>query len=161
LLHSCTGSFHAVTPHIVVRDVVKAIAFYEAAFGAENVHVMFMPDGKTVMHAQIQIGSSPVMLAEECPEWGSMSPLSLGKTPVTLHLYVKDADATFAKAVKAGATPTMPPADMFWGDRYGKVTDPFGHAWSIATHTKDLTPQEMERGAREAFAQMAAGPKQS
>jgi uncharacterized glyoxalase superfamily protein PhnB len=148
--------FQTVTPHIVVRDVAKAIAFYQAAFGAEQCHVMYMPDGKTVMHAEIRIGNSPVMMAEECPQWGSASPLALGNSPVTLHLYVKDVDTMFKQAVAAGAKPTMPPMDMFWGDRYSKVTDPYGHHWGIATHTKDLTPEEMAKGAQEAFAQMAA-----
>jgi uncharacterized glyoxalase superfamily protein PhnB len=152
--------FHAITPHIVVRDVEKAIAFYETAFGAEKICVMHMPDGKTVMHAEIRIGNSPVMMAEESPDGGSVSPLSLGgKNSVTLHIYVKDADATFNRAVAAGATPKMPPTDMFWGDRYGQVIDPFGHRWSIATHVKDLTPEQMGCAAQEAFAQMAAAGK--
>ena len=149
--------FHTLSPHIVVRDVAKAIAFYQAAFGAEKVHVHYMPDGKTVMHAQIRIGDSPVLIAEECEQWGSKSPLLLGATPVKLHLYVKDADAVFDRAVNAGATVTMPMADMFWGDRYGMVVDPFGHQWSIATHTKDMTPDEMARAAQDAMVRMAAG----
>jgi uncharacterized glyoxalase superfamily protein PhnB len=149
--------FHTLCPHIIVRDVAKAIAFYKAAFGAEEVAVHYMPDGKTVMHAQIRIGDSPVLMAEESEKWGCKSPLMLGATPVSLHLYVKDADAAFDRAVKAGATAAMPLADMFWGDRYGKVIDPFGHHWSIATHQKDMTPEETSRAAQEFFARMAQG----
>jgi PhnB protein len=151
--------FTTVTPHLVARDVVKAIAFYEKAFGAERGGIMFMPDGKTVMHAQIRIGNSNLMMAEESAQYGSLSPLTLGNSPVVLHLYVKDVDATFKQAVAAGATVKMPPIDMFWGDRYAQVVDPFGHKWSIATHTKDLTPEQMGKAAEEAMAQMAAGGK--
>ena len=147
--------FHAVSPHIIVRDVVKAIAFYKAAFGAEQVAVHHGPDGKSIIHAQIWISDSPVMLAEENEAWGSKSPLLLGSTPVCLHLYVKDADAVFNQAVKAGAKVKMPIADMFWGDRYGQVTDPFGHVWSIATHKRDVTEAEMAKAAQEAFAKMS------
>jgi uncharacterized glyoxalase superfamily protein PhnB len=149
--------FHTVSPHIIVRDVPKAIAFYKAAFGAEQEVVHTMPDGKTVMHAQIRIGDSTILMAEEAPQWGCKSPLMLGGTPISLHISVKDADAAFDRAVKAGATVAMPLADMFWGDRYGKVTDPFGHHWSIATHIKDLTEAEVARGAQEAFAKMSCG----
>jgi uncharacterized glyoxalase superfamily protein PhnB len=146
--------FNSVTPHIVVRDVAKALAFYKAAFGAESGAIHYMPDGKTVMHAEMRLGNSTVMMAEENPQWGSKSPLSLGGTPVTLHYYVKDVDACFSQATKVGATAAMPPADMFWGDRYAQVVDPFGHRWSIATHMKDLTPEEMAKAAQEAMAKM-------
>lgn len=148
--------FHTLCPHIIVRDVTKAIAFYKAAFGAEQVNVHYMPDGNTVMHAQIRIGDSPILMAEENEQWGTKSPLLFGASPVSLHLYVKDADALFNRAVKAGATVAMPIADMFWGDRYGKVVDPFGHHWSIATHIEDLTEEQMVQGAKEMFARMAA-----
>jgi PhnB protein len=152
---SVPGGYHTVTPHMVVRDVKKAMAFYQSAFGAEPGEIHYTPDGKTVIHAQIQIGDSRVMLAEESPHWGNLSPLTLGNTPISLHIYAKDCDATFNQAVAAGATVKMPPADMFWGDRYAQVTDPFGHRWSIATHLKDMTPEEMAKGAQEAFAKMA------
>jgi uncharacterized glyoxalase superfamily protein PhnB len=150
--------FTAVTPHIIVRDVPKAIAFYQAAFGAETKRLHHGPDGKSIMHAEIRIGSAPVMMAEENPQWGSKSPLLLGGTPVTLHLYVKDVDGTFNQATKAGATAAMPPMDMFWGDRYAQVVDPFGHRWSIAAHIKDLTDAEMAKAAQEAFAKMGSKP---
>ncbi len=103
------AGFHTITPHMIVRDVAKALAFYKNVFGAETESLHFMPDGKTVMHAKMRIGDSSVLMAEENPQWGTHSPLSLGNTPVSLHLYVKDVDATFNQAVAAGAKPAMPP----------------------------------------------------
>lgn len=144
--------FHSVTPHIVVDDGNAAIAFYIKAFGAEEVFRMAMPDGR-LMHAEIMIGDSVVMIASEMPEHGSRSPKSLGGTPVTLHVYVNDVDQIYERAIEAGATEAMPPEDMFWGDRYGRVTDPFGHVWALATHIKDLTPEEVEAAAKAAFSQ--------
>ena len=117
---------------------------------------MQSPDGKKLMHAAITIGGRPVFLADDFPEFcqgKSQSPKALGGTPVTIHRYVEDCDAAIERARAAGATVTMPAADMFWGDRYGVVTDPFGHAWAFATHVRDLTPQQIEGGMREAFAQ--------
>jgi PhnB protein len=148
--------YRTISPHLIVRDVRKAIAFCKAAFGAEQTALHLMPDG-TAMHASIQIGDSAVLFAEESPAWKNLSPLTLGNSPVSLHMYVKDVDATFKQAVAAGATATMPPADMFWGDRYAKVVDPFGHHWSIATHQKDLTEAEIGKAAQEFFAKMAVG----
>ncbi|MEM7223576.1 MAG: VOC family protein [Pseudomonadota bacterium] len=145
--------FGAVTPHLVVPDSAEAIAFYEKAFGAQELFRMPTPDGSKIMHAQIVIGGAPIMLADEFPGMGCQSPGALGGTPITVHLYVPDADQVFAQAVAAGAKPTMPVTDMFWGDRYGRVEDPFGHSWSIATHTKDMTPEEIAEGAKAAFAQ--------
>lgn len=148
--------FHTVTPHLVVKNARAAIEFYKQAFGAEGEQCMPMPGDPTkVMHAQLQIGDSMVMLADE---FGGCStgPDGSGMTPVTLHLYVKDADATFTRAVAAGAKVAMPLADMFWGDRYGQLVDPFGHRWSIATHLHDYTPEQMAKGAEEAFAAHAA-----
>ena len=144
--------FHSVTPHIIVADAGKAIDFYTKAFGATELFRMPGPDGKSVMHAEIQIGDSRVMLAEENPEWQCKGPKLLGGTPVTIHLYVHDADAAFKKAVDAGAEPTMPVDTMFWGDRYGKVTDPFGHHWSVATHVEDVPPEEMGKRMEAMFA---------
>ena len=112
------------------------------------------PDGRTVMHAELQIGDSILFLADEFPEMGARSPKALGGSPVTIHLYVADVDAVFNRAIQAGATAQMPPTDMFWGDRYGKLTDPFGHVWSVATHTEDVPPEEMAKRAQAAFAQM-------
>ncbi|MDB5936326.1 MAG: glyoxalase [Massilia sp.] len=141
---------HSVTPHLVCGGAADAIAFYKQAFGAVERGRMPGPDGK-LMHAQIMIGDSHIMLADEFPDWGSLGPKALGGTPVTIHLYVQDADAVFQQALDAGATVKMPIADMFWGDRYGIVTDPFGHSWSIATHIKDMTPEEMGAAARKAM----------
>ena len=109
------------------------------------------PNGR-LMHAMVRIEGSAVMLVDEMPEWGALGPKTLKGTPVTVHLYVEDADAAMAQAVAAGATVKMPVDDMFWGDRYGVLIDPFGHQWSLATHTRDLTPEQM----REGFAKMSA-----
>lgn len=143
--------YHTVTPHIIVRGMTEAIAFYQRAFGAETRLVVPGPDGKP-MHGEVQIGSSHVMLAAENEQWGSKSPLLLGGTPVVLSLYVENCDASFDRAVKAGAKPIMPPTDMFWGDRYAQVSDPFGHTWSIATHTHDYTPEQIMENMRKQFA---------
>ena len=142
---------HTITPHLVCAGAADAIEFYKKAFGATEMLRMPGPGGK-LMHAMVQIGDSPLMLVDESPEWGSKSPKTLNGTAVTIHLQVPDSDALFARAVDAGATVVMPMADMFWGDRYGIVTDPFGHSWSIATHVKDLTPEEIAQASREACA---------
>jgi uncharacterized glyoxalase superfamily protein PhnB len=147
--------FHSVTAGLVVRDGTKALEFYKAAFGAEVISRMDMPDGK-LMHAEFRIGDSIVMLGEECPDWGVSAPETLGGSPVSLNVYVEDCDAVFNRAVEAGAAVKMPVADMFWGDRYGKITDPFGHSWGILTHVKDLTEEEVKAAAAEAMAAMAA-----
>ena len=147
--------FHSVTPGLVVRDGTKALEFYKAAFGAEVIGQLPTPDGK-LMHAEFRIGNSIVMLGEECPDWGVVGPETLGGSPVSLNIYVEDCDAVFNRAVEAGAAVKMPVADMFWGDRYGKVTDPFGHSWGILTHIKDLTEDEVKAAAAEAMAAMAA-----
>ncbi len=143
--------FRTLTAHLVVDGGAKAIDFYRKAFGAEEINRMPAPDGR-LMHAEIRIGDSVVMLADDFPEWmggQSRSPKALGNTPVTLHLYVRDADAAFARAVEAGCEVKMPLMDMFWGDRYGTVADPFGHQWSIATHVRDMTPAEIEVAMKE------------
>jgi uncharacterized glyoxalase superfamily protein PhnB len=134
--------FHTVTPHLVCAGAAEAIEFYKKAFDAVEMGRMPGPGGK-IMHAQLRIGDSPIMLADDFPDFGSKGPLALKGTPVVIHLYVADADATFAQAVAAGAKPVMPLADMFWGDRYGQLDDPFGHRWSIATHKRDMTPEQM------------------
>lgn len=144
--------FHTLTPHLVVKGADKAIDFYTKAFGAEVLCRMATPDGRTVMHADLKIGDSHLFVVDEFPEMGSRGPQSIGGTAVTIHMYVKDVDAAFDRAVAAGAKVIMPVADMFWGDRYGLVTDPFGHSWSLATHNEDLTPEEIAKGAQEAFA---------
>src|SRR5437667_2792552 len=145
--------FHTLTPHLVVRNAEQALEFYKNAFGAEVLHVAHMPDGK-VMHASLRIGDSMLMLNDEFPDYGTLSPLSTGGTGVTIHIYTDNVDAAFNRAVSAGAQVKMPVMDQFWGDRYGLVADPFGHQWSIATHTKDLSPEEMQRAQDEAMAKM-------
>jgi uncharacterized glyoxalase superfamily protein PhnB len=146
---------HTVTPHLCVRNASQAIDFYRRAFGAVEVNRAPGPGGK-LMHAQIRIENSPIFLADEFLEFGAKSPLSLGGSGTTIHLYVEDADAAFNRAVDAGAQVKMPLADQFWGDRYGIVTDPYGHQWSIATHKEDLSPAEMQKRQDEAMAQMAS-----
>lgn len=145
--------YHGVIPHLVVDGAAKALAFYAEAFGAEEVCRMPAPGGEKLMHAEMKIGASFVFLADDFPEFGQAcrAPTAIGGTPVGLHLYVTDCDAAIARAAKAGATVDMPATDMFWGDRYGTVTDPFGHRWSFATHMKDMTPEEMGAAAAAAF----------
>jgi PhnB protein len=135
--------YHNITPYMTVRDAARAIEFYKHAFGATEKGVMKSPDGK-VMHAELLIGDSIFMLADEFPQYGSLSPQSTGGSGMGLHIYTEDVDSAFDRAVKAGATVEMPVSDMFWGDRYGKLADPFGHKWSIGTHKKDVSMQEME-----------------
>jgi len=146
--------YHTVTPAIVVRDANAAIEFYQRAFGANEVSRMAGPDGK-IMHAEIRIGDSLIMLGEENEQWGTKSPLLTNGNPGSLHIYVDDADASFDRALKAGATVKYPLEDAFWGDRYGKVLDPFGHEWGIATRVKDLSDAEMKRAADEWMAKSA------
>ena len=149
--------FHTLTSHLVVRDAAKAIEFYKRAFGAQQLGTShYTPDGK-IMHASIKIGDSILMLNDEFPDWGVRSPQSLGGSPVTINIYTDDADKVFNEAVAAGATATMPLQDQFWGDRYGKLADPFGHQWAVATHIEDVTPAELERRGKEAMAKMAQG----
>lgn len=143
---------HSLTPHLTCAGAADAIAFYQKAFGAVELGRMPSPDGRLV-HALLRIGDSPLMLVDEFPEWGGKSPATLGGTPVAIHLYVEDADAAFAQAVAAGATVRMPLEDMFWGDRYGVVIDPFGHQWSIATHIKELSSEEIAAAGKAQFGQ--------
>lgn len=135
---------HAVTPHLVCAGAAAAIEFYKKAFNATEVGRLPGPQGK-LMHAMIRIGDSAVMLVDEFPDWCSFGPKSLKGSPVTIHLYVEDVDAFVKRAVAAGAKITMPLDDMFWGDRYCKLEDPFGHHWSVATHIRDVSPQEMQQ----------------
>ena len=150
------AGYHTVTPSLVVRDAAAAIDFYARAFGAEEVTRLAMPDG-SLAHAEIRIGDSIVMLGDEKPEWGALSPQSTNGTPASLHLYVDDVDAAFARAVREGATARMPVEDAFWGDRYGKVVDPFGHEWGLATHVRDMTEEEIQAAAVAWMAQMGEG----
>ena len=136
------NGMHTVTPHIVCAGAADAIEFYKKAFGAVEMCRMPTPDGK-IMHAAVRIGDSMLMLVDEMPDWNCLGPNARGGTSVTIHLQVENSDVVFEQAVNAGATVKLPIADMFWGDRYGIVTDPFGHNWSIATHVKDMTQEEM------------------
>ena len=144
--------YHSVTPYLVVRGAAQAIDYYKRVFGAKERVRMDGPGGK-IGHAELDIGDSVVMLSDEAPEQGAVSPEALKGSPVSVFLYVEDVDATFQQAVKAGAKAVMPPTDMFWGDRFGKLIDPFGHNWALATHKEDVSPQEMEKRMAEAFAQ--------
>ena len=141
-----------VTPHLICAGAADAIEFYKKAFRAVEMGRMAGPNGK-LMHAHIRIGDSAVMLVDEFPEWAALGPKSLEKVPrFTIHLYVEDVDAFVTHAVAAGAKMTMPLEDMFWGDRYGKLEDPFGHQWSVATHVRDVSPEELQQAAQKACA---------
>lgn len=146
--------YHTATPYLTVRDAAKAIDFYKRAFEATEMNRMEGPDGK-VVHAELKIGDSVIMLGDEMPGSETRAPQSFGGTTAGIFLYVKDVDAAFHKAITAGAKATAQPADMFWGDRYGKVMDPFGHAWSMATHKEDVAPAEMKKRAEAHMAKMA------
>ncbi|HTX35611.1 MAG TPA: VOC family protein [Bryobacteraceae bacterium] len=150
--------YHTVTPYLVVNDAAKAIEFYKRAFDAKEKFRMEGPPGK-IGHAELQIGDSILMVADEMPQMDAKAPQSLGGTTAGIFLYVKDVDAVFNKAVGAGAKATMPVADMFWGDRYGKLMDPFGHSWSMATHIEDVAPEEMQKRVRAEMAARQSGQK--
>jgi uncharacterized glyoxalase superfamily protein PhnB len=135
--------FHTITPHIVVNGVGAAIEWYATAFGANELLRNMAPDGTSVMHAELLLGDSRFFVVDEFPQ-GAKSPKSFGGSPVTLHLYVEDVDTMFDRAVAAGAEVLMPVADQFWGDRYGMLTDPFGHRWSIASRIEDLSPKALQ-----------------
>ena len=141
---------HTVAPHLVVSDSLRAIEFYKKAFGAEELCCHAGPGGK-IMHAEVRIGDSRVFLNDEFPGM-CRSPQSLGGTPVTIHLAVEDVDRLYRQALDAGAQVLMPLADQFWGDRYGIVTDPFGHQWSMASHLKDMTEEEIKKAGEAHFA---------
>jgi uncharacterized glyoxalase superfamily protein PhnB len=138
---------HSLTPHLVCAGAAAAIEFYKKAFNAVEEMRLPGPDGK-LMHAMVRIGDSPLMLVDESPSWNVFGPKSLKGSPVTIHLMAENVDAVVEQAVAAGAKVTMPVADMFWGDRYGTLEDPFGHHWSVATHVRDVTPDEMQEAMR-------------
>jgi PhnB protein len=145
---------HTITPHLVIRGADKAIEFYKKAFGAQVQGVHHTPDGK-VMHASLKIGDSTLYLADEFPGMGTcQSPETLGGSTTVLNIYVEDVDRLFNQAVSAGAKVTMPLANQFWGDRYGQVSDPYGHHWALGQHVEDVAPEEMERRGKEMFAEM-------
>ena len=152
---SIPEGMHTVTPHLVCGGAADAIEFYKQAFGAVEMGRLPGPQGK-IMHAQIRIGDSYIMLVDEFPDWNSFGPKVLKGSPVTIHLYVDDVDAVVERAVGAGAKVTMPIADMFWGDRYGTLEDPFGHKWSVATHKRDVTPEEMQQAMQKMGSEMGS-----
>ena len=141
--------FHSLTPHLVVKGASEAIDFYKNAFGAQEIARMPGPDGKSIIHADLKIGDSHLFLVDEIPAMDCFGPQGNVSSPVTIHLYVEDVDTVFNRALAAGGKVKMPPTDMFWGDRYGVLTDPYGHQWSVATHKADPTPEEMQQGMQE------------
>jgi PhnB protein len=149
--------YHSVTPYLVVGNAARAIDFYKRAFGAKELVRMDAPGGK-IGHAELKIGDSMIMISDEM--MGNRSPEKLGGSPVSIFLYVEDVDSVFNQAVQAGAKSDAPPADMFWGDRFGKLTDPFGHSWALATHIEDVAPAEMKKRAQAAMAQMTQSAAQ-
>jgi uncharacterized glyoxalase superfamily protein PhnB len=149
--------YHSITPFLTVRGADRAIDFYRRAFGAKELGRMNGPDGKTVMHAELQIGDSRFFLGDEIPGMDCRSPETLGGSPTGIYLYVRDVDEAFRKAVDAGATVKRPVEDMFWGDRTGSVLDPFGHTWDLATHREDVPPQEMKRRGEEFSKKLKGG----
>ena len=144
------AGYHTLTPYLITKDTGKAIDFYKAAFGAVELMRLPSPDGK-IVHAEIKIGDSPLMLCDECPDWNALSPETIGGTSVSLMLYLANVDAVVDRAVSIGAKVAMPVADQFWGDRMGTIIDPFGHKWSIATHVEDVSPEEIAVRARTLF----------
>lgn len=147
--------YRSVTPMLVLKDARRAIEFYKKAFGAAERYAMPGPDNKGVMHAEILIGNSIIMMGEESPNEPCKSAETAGGSPVSFYLYVEDVDKAFQKALDAGCTVKMPVQDMFWGDRFGSLNDPFGYNWGLATHTRDLTDKEIQEGAKAMFEQMA------
>jgi len=147
--------FRTVTPYLTLRDAAAGIEFYKRALGAQELMRMPGPGGKGVMHGEIKIGDSIIFLSDESPQGKTRAPESLGGATGSIFLYVPDVDAAFDRAVKAGARSEMPPTDMFWGDRFGSLVDPFGHHWGLATHVEDVPPKEMEQRAKKAMAEMA------
>jgi PhnB protein len=147
--------YHSLTPYLHQQDSAAAMEWYKRAFGAEELVRMPGPGGKGVMHAEMKIGDSIFMMADECPQMEGKSPKTAGTITASLLLYVNDVDSAVERAVKAGATLKMPPTNMFWGDRFAKLLDPFGHFWSVATHVEDVPPEEMPRRAKEAMEKMA------
>ena len=145
MVKAIPDGYHSITPYLTVNDAAAAIDFYKRAFDAKESYRHPTPDGKSIVNAELKIGDSIVLLSDEFPHGGSRSPNSIGGSAVTLHIYTEDVDKVFNQAVNAGATIVMPVMDMFWGDRYGQLKDPFGHIWSIATHNQDLSQEEIQK----------------
>jgi len=155
MLSGVREGYQTVTAALTVRNGADAIEFYKKAFGAEEIMRVPGPDGKSLMHAEIRVGNSRIMLGDESPAMGCLAPVTLGGPGGSLYVYVPDVDAAFKRAVAAGAKALMPVTDMFYGDRFGQVEDPSGHRWGLATHVEDVAPEEMMRRQREFFASMA------
>ena len=158
---SIPDGFHSITPYLTVKGAAEAIDFYKRAFGAQERFRMLGPDGKTIGHAEIVIGNSIVMLADECPQFGNQSPQSLEGTPVSLLLYVEDVDSAFKRATTAGATVKQPLENKFYGERAGCVMDPFGHHWTLMTHVEDVSPEEMNKRMAQFYAKMSSTQRKS
>ncbi len=148
--------YHSISPALAIDGAAEAIDFYKRAFGAKERYRMDAPDGK-IAHAELEIGDSVVMLSDPFPQSTVKAPTELGGTTVGVFVFVEDVDAVFQQAVDAGATVTMPLDDMFWGDRFGAVRDPYGHSWSLATRVEDVPPDELEERAKQATAEMGSG----
>jgi uncharacterized glyoxalase superfamily protein PhnB len=161
MVKAIPDGYHSVTPYLVVNDAAAAIDFYKRAFDAKEGYRLQGqdPEGKSIMHAELKIGDSTVLLSDEFPHGGCISPKSLGGSAVTLHIYTEDVDRVFNQAVSAGAISMMPVMDMFWGDRYGQLKDPFGHIWSIATHKQDLNQEEIQKAGEAAMREMMNSQK--
>jgi PhnB protein len=147
--------YHTVSPYLAVENAAEAIEYYKKAFGAKETVRMNAPDGR-IGHAELEIGDSHVMLSDPFPQASTKPPKELGGTSASVFMYVEDVDAVVKQAVDAGATVTMEVADQFWGDRFGSITDPFGHSWSIATHVEDVSPEEIEERGKEAMAALSS-----
>jgi uncharacterized glyoxalase superfamily protein PhnB len=147
--------YHTIAPSLIVDGAADAIEFYKRAFGATERGIMPGPDGR-IAHAELQIGDSVLMLSDPYPMQNAKAPKEIGGTSVSIFMYVEDVDATYKQAIEAGGTSTMEPDDMFWGDRFGALTDPFGHAWALATHVEDLSEEEMRERGEKAMAEMAS-----
>jgi PhnB protein len=157
-MQAIPAGFHTATPVLTVRDGASVLDFYKRAFGAQEIMRMPGPDG-SLMHAEIKIGDSVLMVSDEQPNMGCRAPVSVGGCTSYVYLYVQDVDAVFKKAVEAGAKVIMPPTDMFWGDRFGQVEDPAGQRWGLATHKEDVSPDEMAKRQQQFFASMASQKK--
>jgi PhnB protein len=153
--------YHSITPVLIVKGAEQAIEFYKKAFGAKELHRAYVPGGNTIIHAEIQIGDSRIMLNDEFPELNCKSPQSVGGTSTALYVYVKDVEKIFVQAAASGATVTMPIMDAFWGDRTGQLIDPYGHIWSFATRKRNLSPKQMQKAQEEWLAEMAKGKQQA
>ncbi len=146
-MNPAPAGYHSLQPYLIVRDAAKAIDFYRELFGATEVTRLSYPGGAKLMHAEVRIGDSILMLSDEAPEWSIYSPIKYGGSSVSLMLYVAEVDELYAKALASGCQTIFPPADMFWGDRFCKFIDPFGHVWGVATHVRDVTAEEMAAAA--------------